>query len=108
MKHCILKVPDYRHEELEQSIVINNDMYNTETPDYNHNDVYRGEKYYDTDHNDVNTQADYFRSVVNPKEQDKLQDNVCGLKTRLNCPDFKELLLSHDLCILTETKCETM
>ena len=83
-------------------------MYSIEILDYNHKAVYRGQKYYDDDHNDVNRQADYVTSsVVNPKEQDKLRCfliNVCGLKNRLNCPDFKEFLLSHDLSMLTETK----
>ena len=75
------------------------------------NDVYRGGKYYGTDHNDVNRQADYLAQLLilkNRTNYDVFLINVCGLKTRLNYPDFNELLLSHDLCILTETKCDVV
>ena len=32
--------------------------------------------------------------------------NVCGLKSRLNTPEFKELCASYDILCFSETKCD--
>jgi hypothetical protein len=51
-----------------------------------------------------------INTTINKNNKDIFHDlkfcylNVCGLKSRLLCPDFINIIQQHNICVLTETK----